>query len=110
MGFLSVILLAPMLAAFGLFAVFLLLTPFCVGFFFQLIFSIFARKAWMLLLMPGLGIAGLLCSLIWLGGDIPLPGILIYWGFYFLLLWLIWLAVFQIKKFAKDCVHRKSSK
>ena len=85
MGFLSVILLAPMLAAFGLFAVFLLLTPFCVGFFFQLIFSIFARKTWMLLLMPGLGIAGLLCSL-------------------------IWLAVFQIKKFAKDCVHRKSSK
>ena len=60
----------------------------------------------MLFLPAGFGGAGLLCSLIWLRKIVPLTGIIIYWAFYFLSMWLIWLVVNQIKQFVQKKVGK----
>ena len=99
MGFLSVLLLSPMLLAFGAFAIFLLAAPCCMGIFLQLILTIVGQKRWVRCVPAGLGALGLAGSLLLLRGQVPASGILLYWGIYFLLLWLVWLVVTQIKLF-----------
>ena len=99
MGFLSLLLFTPMLLAFGMLAIFLLAAPCCVGILLQLILTVIGQQYWVKCVPAGLGALGLAGSLFFLRELVPVPGILIYWGIYFLLLWLVWLVVTQIKLF-----------
>ena len=94
-----VMLVLPALMAFGAMALFVLTAPICIGGFLQLVLTIVAEKIWVMCVPAGLGVLGLIASLIGLLGTIPLVGILIYWGIYFLCMWVIWLVVTQIKKY-----------
>ena len=96
-----VMLALPALMTFGAMALFILTAPFCIGGFLQLILTIIGEKVWVMCVPAGLGVLGLIGSLIGLLGDIPLVGILIYWGIYFLCIWVIWLVVTQIKKYIR---------
>ncbi len=98
MAFISLLIITPLFMAFGLFALFLLAAPFCVGAFLQLVFSIVAKGDFVVWIPAGLGMLGLVASLVWLLELLSVPAILIYWGVYFLCMWLIWLAVSKIKK------------
>lgn len=98
-----VMLAMPVLAAFGAMALFVLCAPFCVGVFLQLVLSIVAEKRWILWVPAGLGVLGLVWSLYGFLPDLPILYILIYWALYFLVLWLTWLVVDQIKKFIARC-------
>ena len=93
-----VLLVLPFLAAYGAAALLLLAIPFCVGCTLQLIFSVFSVSRLVLLVPAMLGGLGLICSLFFLLETVPLAGILLYWGLFFLSLWLVWLVVSQIKK------------
>lgn len=96
-----VMLVAPILglmAVYGAVVLAVLSIPFCVGMFLQLILTIFGQKRWVLYVPAGLGVLGLTASLIWLIQTLSLPTIFMYWGLYFIALWLTWLVVSQIKK------------
>lgn len=88
----------PILMTFGAMALFVLTAPFCVGIFLQVLLCVFGQSIWVLLVPAGLGVLGLTCSLVFLHEDIPLVGILSYWGLFFLSLWLVWLVIDQIRK------------
>ncbi len=64
----------------------------------QLMLSIVARRRWVLGVPAALGGIGAVVSLVYLLGILPLGGILLYWGVYFLSLWLVWLIVSQVKQ------------
>lgn len=61
-----VMLVLPLLAAFGAAAFFMVTVPLCLGAGLQLIFSIFSKKRWILLLPAILGAAGVVLSLVYL--------------------------------------------
>lgn len=88
----------PVLVTFGTMALFVLAVPFCVGIFLQVLLCVFGQSMWLLLVPPGLGVMGLICSLVFLLDDIPLVGILIYWDLFFLSLWVVWLVISQLRK------------
>lgn len=94
-----VLLALPALVTFGVLAVFIVIVPFFVGIFLQLVLSIAAEKLWVLCVPAGLGAIGLVWCLFTFSPDLPIPYILTYWAVYFLLIWLTWLVVDQIKKF-----------
>ena len=98
MAFMSLMLIMPMMVAFGFFGLILLAVPLGLGACLQLIFCIVAQNKWVVWVPSVLGGAGLTASLIWLLEEIPLNGILIYWAIYFICLWLVWLIISQIKK------------
>lgn len=93
-----VLLVLPMLVTFGAMAVFVLTVPFCVGVFLQAVLCVFGQDKWVIFVPAALGIAGLICSIVFFLGTIPLMGILIYWSLFFLCLWLVWLVIRQIQK------------
>ena len=101
MAFMSILLIMPMMMAFGFFGLILLAVPLGLGAFLQLIFCIVAQEKWVVWMPAVLGGAGLAASLIWLLEVISLKGISIYWVIYFVCLWLVWLIVDQIKKAIK---------
>lgn len=94
-----VMLVLPALVTFGTVAIFVLAAPFCVGMFLQLVLSIVAQDRWVVWVPAGLGVAGAVLSVVCFGQSIPLLGIALYWGVYFLALWLVWLIVDQIRKY-----------
>ena len=99
-----VLLVAPvlgLLAVYGIIVLVVLSIPFCLGGFLQLVFSIAAQDRWVIW-VP----AGLVLSAVFLLKSLSWGTILLYWGLYFLWLWLIWLVVRQIKGF----IRRKLTK
>ena len=96
-----VMLALPALMTFGAMALFVLAALFCIGGFLQLVLTIVGDKVWVMCVPAGLGVLGLIGSLIGLLDNIPLVGILIYWGIYFLCIWVIWLVVTQVKKYIR---------
>lgn len=94
-----VLLVLPALITFGAFAIFIWFAPFFIGMFLQFVLSIVAEKLWIRCIPAGLGMIGLTWCLYVLLPELPVLYILIYWAVYFLLLWLTWLVVDQIKKF-----------
>ena len=104
-----VLLVAPvlgLLAVYGIIVLVVLSIPFCLGGFLQLVFSIAARDRWVIWVPAGLGGAGLVLTAVFLLKSLSWGTILLYWGLYFLWLWLIWLVVRQIKGF----IRRKLTK
>lgn len=105
-----VLLALPALAVFGVIgaaAVFVLSIPFCIGMFLQLLLTIFGQKRWVRCVPAGLGVLGLAGSLACFLAELSLTVILAYWGIYFLVLWLTWLIVTQIKKAAAKWAGRE---
>ena len=99
-----VLLVAPvlgLLAVYGIIVLVVLSIPFCLGGFLQLVFSIAAQDRWVIW-VP----AGLVLSAVFLLKSLSWGTILLYWGLYFLWLWLIWLVVRQIRGF----IRRKLTK
>lgn len=92
-----VMLVLPLLAAFGAAAFFMVTVPLCLGAGLQLIFSIFSKKRWILLLPAILGAVGVVLSLVYLLEVVGLTALVIYWAVYYLCIWLVWLIVTQIK-------------
>lgn len=95
-----VLLVLPALVTFGAMAAVVLCAPFCAGIVLQLLLTVFGQKKWVLYVPAGLGALGLAGSLLWLLGDVPFTVLLVYWGIYFLALWITWLVVTQIKQAA----------
>lgn len=93
-----VLLALPALVTLGAMAVFVLSAPFCAGLFLQLVLTIFGQKRWVLYVPAGLGVLGLAGTMVWLLPDVPVSAVLVYWVAYFLVIWLTWLMVAQIKK------------
>lgn len=94
-----VFLVLPALLGAGALALFVLSLPFLLGGVLQLLLTVFsAGKRWVVWVPAALGGVGLVLSLIY-GLEAAGPAaLLVYWGLYFLMLWLIWLIVSQIKK------------
>ena len=93
------LLVAPvlgLLAVYGIIVLVVLSIPFCLGGFLQLVFSIAAQDRWVIW-VP----AGLVLSAVFLLKSLSWGTILLYWGLYFLWLWLIWLVVRQIRGFIR---------
>lgn len=105
-----VLLALPALAVFGALgaaAIFILSVPLCVGIVLQLLLTVFGQAGWVRCVPAGLGVLGLAGSLGCFLPELSPIAILVYWGIYFLALWLTWLIVTQIKKAAAKWTGRE---
>lgn len=95
----------PVLAAMGMmgvslwFLIVLCLIPLGFGMAFQLILTAVTEQRGLLLVPAGIGLIGLVLSLIFLGSSLPPLALIIYWMIYFLVLWLTWLVVYKVKRY-----------
>ncbi|NCB52905.1 MAG: hypothetical protein EOM54_13690 [Clostridia bacterium] len=89
-----VMLVLPYLFAFG----FVLLIPYWIGGGLQLLLTIFCNRKRFLLIPAILGLLGFGASLWFFREGTPLGAFLLYWGFYFLSLLIVWAIVRTIKR------------
>lgn len=103
------LLAAPVLAAFGAAAIFVLSLPFWVGGLLQLVLTAFCRRKALSAIPAALGLVGVVASAVNLVPAVGVVPVAVYWLVYFVEILLIFLVVYNIRRAVLGLIARKKA-